>query len=200
MHIIPSSDIRGRLESLALGVFGLSIETYLASNQDRLLFGYAIDLPTRSFFPLFGDPPTELTEAMNKRFGDSIAGYKVAVQTVFPTANVNADVLLLSTQLSFVSDSDFDTILIHELCHLVLDSNSLAQTNLVLDPKSHYCGERLYKKTDRENERYTKHDIQFCTILATAADRYAKLSGVLPTRWDVLNSAMRYDLASNART
>lgn len=200
MQIGTGNDIEDRFRALASEVFGLSVETYLAANHGRQLFGYAIDLPTRSFFPLFGSPPASLTEAMNRRFEDSIAGYKVAVQTVFPIADLNADVLLLSTELSIAPENDFDTILVHELCHLVLDSNSLGLTNLTLDQKSRYSGERLYKKTDRENEKFTKHSVQFCTLLAAAAERYAKHSSALPTRWDVLNSAMRYDLNSNART
>lgn len=199
MQIVPGNDIEERLKALASEIFGLSVETYLA-NHGRQLFGYAIHLPSRSFLPLFGNPPDSLTAAMNMRFVDSIAGYKVAVQTVFPIAGLNADVLLLSTELSVAPESDFDTILIHELCHLVLDSNSLGLTNLTLDQKSRYSGERLYKKTDRENERITKHSVQFCTLLAAAAERYAKNSTVLSTRSAVLNSAMRYDLKSNART
>ena len=192
-------DIRKQFEYLALEVFGLSLDTYLATNQNRLLFGYAIDLPARSFFPIFGDPPVELTKAMDGRFVDSIAGYKVAVQTVFPIPNLNADVLLLSTELDSVSNSDLDTILIHEICHLVIDSNFINQISLRIDEKSRYHGDRLYKKTDRENERITKHDIRFCHLLSAAADKYSSSSEILPSRWDVLNSAMRYDLAHNAR-
>ncbi|WP_427501687.1 hypothetical protein ACQE3E_23725 (plasmid) [Methylomonas sp. MED-D] len=200
MQIVPGNHIEERFRALATEVFGLSVEAYLAANHGRQLFGYAIDLPAHSFFPLFGNPPASLTEAMNRRFGDSIAGYKVAVQEVFPIAGLNADVLLLATELSVAPESDFDTILIHKLCHLVLDSNSLGLTNLTLDQKSRYSGERLYKKTDRENERITKHSVQFCTLLAAAAERYAKNSPVLSIRSAVLDSAMRYDLKSNTRT
>lgn len=198
MHIVMGNKIEERFRALASDVFGLSVETYLEANHGRQLFGYAIDLPNLSFSPLFGNPPTALTEAMNKRFSNSIAGYKVAVQTVFPIADLNADVLLLSTELSNVSESDFDAILIHELCHLVLDSESIERTNLALDQKSRYSGERMYKKTDRENERITKHSVQFCTLLASAAERYAKNSAVLSTRSAVLDSAMRYDIKGNA--
>lgn len=53
MQIVPGNDIEERFSALASDVFGLSIATYLAANHGRQLFGYAIDLPTRSFFPLF---------------------------------------------------------------------------------------------------------------------------------------------------
>ena len=199
MHISPGSNIYECFSALASNVFGFSVETYLTANNGRQLFGYAIDLPSRSYFPLIGVPPVSLTEAMNRRFIDSVAGYKVAVQTVFPIPGLNADVLLLSTELSSASEFDFDTILIHEICHLILDSNSPGLTNLALDEKSRYNGERLHNKTDRENETITKHSVKFCTLLAAAAEKYAKQSKVLTTRWNVLDSAMRFDLKSNAR-
>lgn len=194
MQISPGSDIETRFKALASDIFGLSVEEYLSANHERQLFGYAIDRPAHSFFPLFGNPPVLLTEAMNKRFVDAIAGYRVAVQAAFQIVDLNADVLLLSTELSTATESDFDTILIHELCHLVIDSSSV---QLTFDQKSRYSGERLYKKTDRENECVTKHNVQFCTLLAAAAERYAKYSSTLTTRWDVLNSAMRYDIKTN---
>lgn len=199
MHPNQINDLKDRFSFLAINVFGLSINEYLTSSQNRQLLIYSIDLQTRSFIPLFGNPPKELTDAMNLRFYDAKAGYRVAVQNVFHVANLNADVLLLSNEVISASKSELDTILIHEICHLIIDSDSLSLTKFSLNEKSRYSGERLYKKTDQHNEQITKHTIKFCTLLAAAAEIYASLSDELNTREAVLNSAMRYDLRLNIR-
>jgi hypothetical protein len=193
-----NKEARDRFILLAKDVFGLSIDDYLAS-LGRSLFGYSIDLFQKCFLPIFGDPPNALTDVMNTKFVDSIAGYKVNVGSVFPSARVNADVLLLSTELDSVPDNDFNSILLHEACHLVIDGQLMSFINLPVDEKAKYHGERLYKRTDRQNESVTKHSIQFCTLLAAGAQRYSDISH-FPDRWAVINSAMRYDMQSNART
>lgn len=200
MHSVHPSDIPVRLSTIAADIFDFSVDAYLASNNSRSLFFYAIDLPTRSFLPVSGQPPQELTDLMNGRFVDAMAGYRVAVQSVFPASGVNADVLLLSSELLSATPADIDTILLHELCHMLIDSKSREPSTTAIDEKSRYHGERLYKKTDVENEAVTRHSPFFCSLLSMAAEKYATQYKTLADRWEVIDSAMRYDLRRNART
>jgi len=194
-----NSDIHDRFASLVLSYFGISIDKYLASNNARSLFGYTINLEKRVFMPIFGNPPCSLTDKMNGRFVDSIAGYKVDIRNAFPAENVNADALLLSTELSSASDPDFNSILLHEACHLIIDGKLSNNIELPITEKDRYYGDRLFKKTDYKNEFITRHTINFCILLAAAAQRYSKISEDFTDRWAVINSAMRYDLKNNVR-
>jgi len=197
MIIDLNSNSRDRFSFLATVIFGISIENYLAARNGRSLFGYAIDRPKTTYLPIFGNPPSNLTESMNTKYVDSLAGYKVNVGSVFPDVNVNADVLLLSTELRMVSENEFSSILIHELCHLVLDGELFDSINLRINQKDEYHGEKLYKKTDFENECKTRHFIKFCVLLAAAAQRYSEISDDFLDRWAIINSAMRKDLREN---
>lgn len=193
-------EIFHRFTSLAHDVFGISIEEYLNSKNNRYLYGYMIDVISKKYRPLFGDPPDILTDSISTRFIDSITGYKVDVASVFPATMVNADLLLLSTDLLPASDKELDSILLHEICHLAIDGKMQSSIQSLIDSKAKYHGERLYKKTDRENETATSHTLEFCIVLAGAAERHAQISSLFEDRLDVINFAMRYDLRSNART
>ena len=191
-------DIQKRIYQLAIDVFGFDYGTYLEATG-RVLLGVAINPEKREFEHLFGDFPDNFLPTINKQFNDTKAGYKVDVGGHFPELGINADVFLLNVRNLDDSEKEIDTLLLHELCHMVLDSNGLSDAKITVDEKDKYHGNKLYKKTDVENENRTKHTKEFCDLLSAASDIASKKYSVFQDRWDVINSAMRYDLKTNLR-
>jgi len=191
-------DIQKRIYQLAIDVFGFDYGTYLEATG-RVLLGVAINPEKREFEHLFGDFPDNFLPTINKQFHDTKAGYKVDVGGHFPELGINADVFLLNVRNIDDSEKEIDTLLLHELCHMVLDSNGLSDAKITVDEKDKYHGNKLYKKTDVENENRTKHTEEFCELLSAASDIASKKYSVFQDRWDVINSAMRHDLKTNLR-
>lgn len=193
--IANSSDIGSRFVAVATDAFNFSFSDYSKSNNGRVLYGLLIDIERNRLEELFGNPPPALIDAVNsKPVLDCKAGYRVDVGAAFPQANVNADVLLLSTDALALPDRTLEALMFHECCHLIIDSNSIGKIENI-DPKASYHGGKLYKKTDTENEHITKHSPEFCRLLAGGAERlHLARPDAFRDRWDVINEAMRFDL------
>jgi hypothetical protein len=189
------SDIGGRFVGIAADAFSFSFDDYSRRTNGRVLYGLLIDTDVNRLEALFGDPPQALMHAVNGRpIIDSKAGYRVDVAAVFPDVGVNADVLLLSKVALEFPRRALDALLLHEACHLVIDSGSLGYI-AAMDAKAAYYGDKLYKKTDTENERITKHTPEFCRILAGGAERLRLARpDVFADRWDALLESMQFDL------
>jgi hypothetical protein len=194
-----ASNIYQKFAFIAEDVFSFSIDEYLKSRSNRSLYIYEIVTTERKHLPLSGDPPPELTASMNRSFVDAIAGYASNVSERLSVPAGNADVLLLSTEALAAEGMEFETLLLHEICHLLIDEELKETASSLLDEKAKYHGERLHRRTDQEFERRTRHTREFCDLLSAAAERYAAKRQGLVDRWAVINSAMRYDLRSNAR-
>lgn len=151
------------------------------------------------FEHLFGDFPDNFLTTINKQFHDTVAGYRVDVGAHFYELNINADVFLLNLHNLSDSEKEIDSLLIHELCHMVIDSNSLEKTTIIISEKDWYHGNKLHKKTDVENERITKHTIDFCNLLTTVSEIASTKYSLFQDRWGCINSAMRYDLKGSLR-
>ncbi|MFN3438679.1 MAG: hypothetical protein ACK41V_13355 [Acidovorax sp.] len=192
---INSSEIGIRFAAIATDAFNFSFSDYSKSNNGRVLYGLLIDIERNRLEDLFGNPPLALIDAVNsKPILDCKAGYRVDVGKVFPQANVNADVLLLSKDALAYPDRTLEALMFHECCHLIIDSNSIGKLEH-FDPKASYHGEKLYKRTDTENEHITKHSPEFCRLLAGGAERLCLARpDTFRDRWDVINEAMRFDL------
>lgn len=183
-----------RFRALARECFDASFNKYLETLGNRSLYGYVIDGDAHTYLPFFGDPPVGLTTSIVQAgFFDSVAGYRVAVQDRFPQPLLNADVLLISKALLLAPQDEMDTILLHELCHWVIDGDAQALASLDVDEDSRRWAQCLYDSTDKDNEITTRHDLEFCTVLSASAATYASRSASLPTRAAVLRSAMRFD-------
>lgn len=191
-------DIEKRIYQLAIDVFGFDYGKYLEATG-RVLLGVVINPEKREFEYLFGDFPDNFLPTINKQFHDTIAGYRVDVGAHFPELGINADVFLLNVKNLADSEKETDSLLIHELCHMVLDSNGISDAKITTDEKDNYHGNKLYKKTDVENENITKHTKEFCDLLSAASEIASKKYSVFHDRWDAINNAMRYDLKANPR-
>ena len=111
-----------RLSCLAADILDFDIDTYLANHGNRKLFGLQINKAAHNYSPLFGDPQTKLYEGAP--FIESLAGYSVDVASRLPgLEGVNADVFLISDEVLDEDDLAIDTIILHELVHLLIDSD-----------------------------------------------------------------------------
>jgi len=186
-----------RLGFLSREVLGINLDQYLIDNGDRHLFGLIINKIRRQFEPLFGNPPEQFYK--NAPFVESLAGYAVDVGRKFPGLGLNADVFLIAQELLGEDDLSVDTIILHELIHVLIDSGWLDRSTLKPNAKDKYHGERLYAKTDKENQHVTRHTEEFCILLASAAQRLYEIDKRYRDRVDVIDKAMRADLRGNLK-
>ena len=84
-----------------------------------------------------------------------------------------------------------DSLLIHELCHLLIDSGSINGIKTKITEKDKYHGSKLYRKTDQEHEQLTKHNLEFCILLAAAGEAAGQVHVEFKDRWDLINSSIR---------
>jgi hypothetical protein len=191
-------DTENRIYQLATEIFSFDYYGYKAATG-RVLLGVVINPEKREYEHLFGDFPDNFLTTINKKFSDMVAGYSVNVGSHFPELNINADVFLLN--LNNLSDygNEIDSLLIHELCHMILDSNNLDSTTITISEKDRYHGKKLHNKTDIENEGKTKHTIDYCNLLSSVCEIASTKYPGFQDRWDCINSAMRYDLKENLR-
>lgn len=187
-----------RIYQLAIDIFEINYEKYLEVTE-RVLLGVAINSEKREYEHLFGDLPDNFLSTINKQFVDAIAGYRVDVGAHFPELGIKADVFLLNVRNIHDSEKEIDSLLIHELCHMVLDSKGLSGAKVSADVKDQYHGDKLYKKTNTKNENITKHTKEFCDLLSAASEIASKTYPVFQDRWDVINNAMRYDFKVDSR-
>lgn len=191
-------DIEQRIYKLAIDIFDFDYKKYTKATG-RVLLGVVINSEKKKFEHLFGDFTDNFLPTINRQFCDTIAGYRVDVGAYFSELGMNADVFLLNVKNITGSEKEIDSLLIHELCHMVLDSNSLNETTVTVNENDRYHGNKLYRKTDVENERITKHTKEFCNLLSAASEIATRKCSVFIDRWDCINTAMRYDLKSNLR-
>jgi hypothetical protein len=201
MDIIQAGErSRNSLHEIAKDIFGFDMETYLLENK-RKLWGITIETKSYEHHALFGDPdPSFLKEAseLYRKAGDKYnaeAGYKVNVGKIpsFSHLNINADVFLINPERLKNNISNLTALLIHELCHMVIESELIKDIPLKIDKEAMQCGEEIYNKTDKLNENVTKHYLVFCQILAIASHKTQFIYNRLYTdKWDVIKRAMRH--------
>lgn len=191
-------DIENRIYQLASDIFGFDYHEYM-KDTGRVLLGVAINPEKAEFENLFGTFPEGFLTILNKQFYDTIAGYSVDVGAHFHDLDINADVFLLNINNLSDNEKEIDSLLIHELCHMVIDSNSLDKTTIAIKEKDRFHGGKLYKKMDIENEHITKHTVEFCNLLAAVSEVTSIKYTEFQDRWDCINSAMRCDIKGSFR-
>jgi hypothetical protein len=127
------------------------------------------------------------------------AQYAVDARQKFPELGLNADVFLIAKELLEEDALSVDTIILHELIHVLIDSGWSDRSTLTPNAKDKYHGRRLHAKTDHESEHITKHTVEFCILLSTAARRLYEIDKRYRDRLDVIDKAMRADLRENLR-
>jgi hypothetical protein len=128
-----------------------------------------------------------------------VAGYRVDVGGHFRELSIDADVFLLNINNLSDGKEEIDSLLIHELCLMVLDSNNIDKIKITTNQKDRYHGGKLHKRTDGDNVHITKHTIEFCNLLSAASNIAAIKYPVFNDRWGCINSAMLYDVKGSLR-
>jgi len=171
------------------GQLGFDLRQYLRIHN-RQMWGVLIDIDTNQFLHFFGNPPAHFLPTINQSFVHSEAGYKVDVGSHFTDLGVNADVFLISKDRLNDSLEDIDSLIVHELCHMLIDSEYLVNTNVRIDSKDRHQGKVLRSKVDKDPAR--RHDRKFCNLLAALAEDLANINKRFVDRWDIINRAMKH--------
>lgn len=145
-----------RWEFISNQVFGVSHRAYLESHSGRQFWGLSANLTGKKFLPLFGSPPVAVIAKLP--FAESQAGYRVDLSSRFPALNVNVDVFLINAELLNDPTPEMDALLIHEMCHWLIDSNE-PQLDPMISVEDQRVGERVHRVTDYWNEAITRHDL-----------------------------------------
>ena len=195
---MTSKEIIEKIYIFAKDIFGFDFQEYLLGSK-RDFWGLTIDNINFKHDVFFGNPDSDFLNQLNtifQRFREKArceAGYKVDVGSHFGNTNIHADVFLINPDRLNDSIEDLEALILHELCHMVIDSK-IIKKDLVhyTNSKDAYHGIKLYKKTDQENERYTKHTEEFCIVLSAASQKAACKYEQYRDRWDVINRAMKH--------
>ncbi len=171
--------------------FGLDYNSYLTKYKKELIV-FKIDRINKKYLLKEGNNFEEILENANIRFVDSEAGYSVDTKTNFSTT-YEADILLLSETILNSSLIELETIIIHELTHLII-LNSQQITPPLLSKAAIKFGNQIYNLTDKDNEWLTEHTQEFCQYLAEGCIRYNNETRNFANALLAIKSAMRFDL------
>ncbi len=168
--------VRDRIKLLAKLVFDFEFDQYL-SRDNRCFWGITIDQKKHAHEVLFDNPHPKFLEIINEIYqkaGDknnAEAGYRTSVGALpfLSRFKLNADVFLINRERLADNELDLDALLIHELCHMVIDSGMIHHVGLSISNDDKECGDRLYQKTDYWIAHTTRHDKLFCQLLCAAA-------------------------------
>jgi len=191
-------EIIDKINKLSKEVFEFDFQEYLLDSK-RDFWGLTIDNINFKHNVLFGNPDSDIVNQVNRIFQQNRedarceAGYRVDVGSYFRNTKIQADVFLINLDRLNDSIENLDALLLHELCHMVIDSKMIEKKLAhYVNSKDIYHGKRLYKKTDRYNERYTRHTEEFCIILSAASQRAGCIYEHYNGRWDVIDRAMKH--------
>ena len=190
---MTNDDVRATLYDLGNSLFPISFDSYLEASG-RTLWGLQVDPDQQRFAAMFGGIKDEDLARFNERFHDTIAGYKVGARSVFPSLSADADVFLLSKDALSWSEADSVPIVLHELCHWYLDSDSQSRQPVAVTEIDRQKGKALYKRTDAKNEKVTRHTLKFCEFLCAVARRAVERKKFSGSRQELVLSAMRFDI------
>lgn len=181
-------DIVERFKYISKISYDFDIDDYLQKGAKSLLI-FMIDSISKRYTLISGTDTDNILESANQRYVESIAGYKVDVHNVF-NKETPADLFLISDTVINSNPTHIDSIIIHELAHLLIDSNN-QPSSLTLFIKD--MATKLYYATDVENVHSTRHDIEFCQVLIYGCLNYQSKTKNFDSIQDTVESAMRYD-------
>lgn len=188
----PGNEIRGRLFELAGLVLRFDLEEYLRQ-QEKVLFGIVIEEGRCA--PLFGDPPANVIEEANRHFLNCKAGYRVNGTTRYPAIEPNADLFLLSTDLVQGQRETVDALIIHELCHLVDQSEYTRDGMLCPVSADDAMVVTLHRAFDQWEGPLSIHSVEFCSWLVAAAASAVEAGIGFRDQADAIALAVQYETA-----
>jgi len=122
-------DVPERIQFVSQLAFYFNIDNYLAKETKSILV-FKIDTFNKRYSLLQGNDIDNILDCANANFVDSLAGYKVDVHELFEK-QTPADLFLIADVIINSNPSHIDTIIIHEIAHLLIDSGN-SQTISIL--------------------------------------------------------------------
>ena len=180
-------DIIERFKYISKVAYDFDVDNYLQKEAKSLLV-FLIDSISKRYTLISGIDTDNILDSANQKFIDSIAGYRVDVHDVF-NAKSPTDLFLISDTVINSNPTHIDFIIIHELAHLLIDSNNQPPIATFINDMA----TKLYYATDIENVNATRHDIEFCQILIHGCLNYQTKTKNFNCIQDAVESAMRYD-------
>ena len=188
--MIEGPALRARLMQLSRDAFDTDLEQYLAG-RGMSFWGLTI-VEDNGYEPLFGDPPDKLLSAARARPVQSEAGYSVDVGSKLGIP-VKGDVFMIrKTHLAHAGDA-LDSLLVHELAHMVVDSGMDYQW--MLSYQDHSAADILQGAGRFEDREDYYHGRSFCVVLAAGCRRLIARRGQGTAEVErFLKDAMRFDV------
>ncbi len=165
-------------------------EEYLNTKNKEITI-FEIDTINKKYVLKEGRNFDQILEHSNQKYFHSQAGYLVDVKTQLKT-KVEADLMLLSDVVLNSNPIDIDTIIIHELVHLLIESEQSNQ--IIISENSREIGSAIYKLTDYPSEYITRHTEDFCQRLTQACMTYHNKTKNFDSVDQAIRSAMRFDM------
>jgi len=182
-------DFEKTLIELSDEVLHFDIHLYLKTNNKTLL-GVTMNSAANQFEELFGEFPGNYLTTINSRYVDTEAGYKVNVQEEFPSIKTKTDLFLINKDRLSDNKIDIESLLIHEICHMIIDSKNITNTSLNIDDAAKYLGSKIFKTSSTPEF----HPIEFCNLLAAACISAEKNKIPKRKRLRYVNLAMKFDM------
>jgi len=190
--------LKERIFELSKEVFGFDFPKYLEVTN-KSLFAVKINRKAKCYEELFGETPASILNVINRSFFEAQAGYSYDLHNALPGVDIPSDLFLLCDERLDDKTHKIDALIIHELCHLIIDSNNVQNTTLEIDDSANYLGKKMWDNTDIENEAISRHTIEFCTVLAAASLNAMKYLSTFDSKLKVINQAMRFDMKGRLR-
>ena len=182
--------ITEHINYLSKVALNFNFNEYLITHNKEIII-FEIDTINNRYVSKEGLNFEEILEQANRRYFHSKAGYLVDVKTQIQT-QVEADLLLISDIVLNSNPIDIDTIIIHELVHMLIDSDQSAL--LDISENAREIGNQIYKLTDYPNETATRHTTDFCQSLAQACITYNNMTKNFMDGTMAIRSALRFDI------
>lgn len=186
--ILNNMDILERFKYISNVAYDFNIDNYLQKETKSLLI-FLIDSINKKYSLISGVDTDNILASANKDYEDAKAGYCVNVHQVFNKKSP-ADLFLISDIVINSNPTHIDSIILHEIAHLLIDSSSQPSSM-----PSHIddMAMKLYYATDINNADRTKHDIDFCKVLIYGCLNYQSKTKNFIDIQETVENAMRYD-------
>lgn len=189
------AEVASTFEDLGNRLFDFSVKGHLA-NKGRSLVIYRIaDVESDDHELIWGEHQAEIHSLVCTIRATEFVAYCHDLGDSYDLANVHADVLLAGRPVLAGREAAYLAMLSHELCHLLADSGAWRGLDMPVTADDKLQGQKLHRRTDTENQEFTRHDPLFCTLAAMAARRLREWRPDLYAgRWGALNEMMKYDM------
>ena len=182
--------IQKRIREFTAELFDVNYDEYLSSKGRRILICFF--LSSKGEVVQSSAPVTSSIKDYFYSAGfNSKAGYAISESVPKEESNINADLIFFSEDFLSISENEIDKLLLHELCHFLIDSkieNSLGKSKSAIK-----LGNWLYNCTDRDNENNTRHTLEFCLLLANVAEKSVQNGIFSETPEEIIKKAMQFD-------